>query len=665
MSKSETQEFTSYFGIQLIESGLFDEDTFEQYSPREIQLLSNSTRQGSPIDLTELYENFIEKVPAKTKNQRFIKNCSYFAKSLGLNSKANALIEFIVISMLRPPVFSFVKQFTVKSFQSYSDVLSLLLGLNEVELEEYLDTLESIGLYKNRKLDYELPILPWSLANYLFTSPSYKTKDALVLFLKNLEPARYELNSFGYNEIGHIKKLIEGWKRSSDKPINILIHGAIGTGKTELAKSLCSTLNLVLMSVSSSYEEKERIGGFSNTKSSSSNRIQNLSMARRLSGRRRDIVLLIDECEDIFDVNAFGASESKEMLHGLIEKTSSATIWITNHVDTLPDSCTRRFDYVFAMPELTKEKRLEHASAYFNSLILSQGFIDKMITNKHLSLANIGKASHGANLCRYKGQKAEEFIESYLEGVMIASGIPINELSYKPEFEFNHDNINLKGSFSNLNDIVNALNSNHGARTLLFGPAGTGKTAFVNYVCEQAGFELITVQASDILSKWVGESEQNISKLFKRATNEGAAIFIDEADSLFASRESATNSWEVQLVNQLLFNLEMYELPFFAATNFKKRLDKALLRRCDFKLELDYLTPEQVSIMILKLTGKKTLDKSESAKLVGLDRITPGDFSVIARKMRFLNKAPTSSEVLEFLFEEQKLKGDCKRRIGF
>nr|MDC2854660.1 ATP-binding protein [Ningiella sp. W23] len=103
-----------------------------------------------------------------------------------------------------------------------------------------------------------------------------------------------------------------------------------------------------------------------------------------------------------------------------------------------------------------------------------------------------------------------------------------------------------------------------------------------------------------------GESEQNIKNLFIQATEEGAAIFIDEADSLFSSREGATNSWEVQSVNQLLCNLEMFELPFFAATNFKKRLDKALLRRCDFKLELDYLTPEQVSRMILKLTGKKT-----------------------------------------------------------
>ena len=101
---------------------------------------------------------------------------------------------------------------------------------------------------------------------------------------------------------------------------------------------------------------------------------------------------------------------------------------------------------------------------------------------------------------------------------MAASGIDLNQMHYKPELKFDHTNINLKGSFSNLNDITNALNNHHGARTLLFGPAGTGKTAFVNHVCHEAGFELISVQASDILSKWVGESEQNIKNLFIQAT---------------------------------------------------------------------------------------------------------------------------------------------------
>lgn len=664
MNKLLISQFTSHYGIKLIESGLFDDDTFEQYSPREVQQLSGSNRSNLPVDLDELYASFIE-ITTDFDQKLLSKNSRYFSKSIGLPTNASSLIEFIIVGTLKPIIFRSIEQFITKSAYSYSDAFTVLLGLGEIELEECLEALESIGLYKNRIFDYELPLLPKSLAHYLFTSHQYRTKDALGLFLKNEEPASYNLSSFGHRDTLHLKSLLNGWKRSSNSGLNILIYGAVGTGKSELAKSLCSNAELVLMKVKSSSEVDAQVEKKLGTKSSTSYRIHNLSMARRLMGERRDGVLLIDECEDIFDVNMFGSSEPKELLHSLIEEPNGAAIWITNHIEDIPESCVRRFDFVLEMPQLTKKKRLEHVLGYFNELKVSLSFIEKVVSNKHLNLANISKASHGASLCGYESEAAQEFIDSYVEGVMAASGIDLNQMHYKPELKFDHTNINLKGSFSNLNDITNALNNHHGARTLLFGPAGTGKTAFVNHVCQEAGFELISVQASDILSKWVGESEQNIKNLFIQATEEGAAIFIDEADSLFSSREGATNSWEVQSVNQLLCNLEMFELPFFAATNFKKRLDKALLRRCDFKLELDYLIPEQVSRMILKLTGKKTLGKSETAKLVGLDRITPGDFTVIARKMRFLNKAPTPIEVLEFLFEEQKLKGDCKRRIGF
>lgn len=113
----------------------------------------------------------------------------------------------------------------------------MLLGLGEIELEECLEALESIGLYKNRIFDYELPLFPTSLAHYLFTSQQYKTKDALGLFLKNEEPASYKLSSFGHRDILHLKHLLSGWKRSSNNGLNILIYGAVGTGKSELAKS--------------------------------------------------------------------------------------------------------------------------------------------------------------------------------------------------------------------------------------------------------------------------------------------------------------------------------------------------------------------------------------------------------------------------------------------
>ena len=69
--------------------------------------------------------------------------------------------------------------------------------------------------------------------------------------------------------------------------------------------------------------------------------------------------------------------------------------------------------------------------------------------------------------------------------------------------------------------------------------------------------------------------------------------------------------------------------------------------------------------MLLKLTGEKSLPPSNTKMLTELNRLTPGDFSVIARKMRFSKKSLSIPDALNYLFEEQKMKGTVSRRIGF
>lgn len=146
MNKLLISQFTSHYGIKLIESGLFDDDTFEQYSLREVQHLSGLKRSNLPIDLDDLYESFVE--ITKDFDQKLLsKNNRYFSKSIGLPSNANPLIEFIVVGTLKPTIFKFIEQFITKSAYSYSDVFSVLLGLGDIELEECLEALESIGLY--------------------------------------------------------------------------------------------------------------------------------------------------------------------------------------------------------------------------------------------------------------------------------------------------------------------------------------------------------------------------------------------------------------------------------------------------------------------------------------------------------------------------------------
>ena len=106
INKLLISQFTSHYGIKLIESGLFDDDTFEQYSPMEVKQLSGSKKSNSPIDLDDLYDSFIE--ITKDFDQKLLsKNSRYFSKGIGLPSNANTLIEFIVVGTLKPTIFSY------------------------------------------------------------------------------------------------------------------------------------------------------------------------------------------------------------------------------------------------------------------------------------------------------------------------------------------------------------------------------------------------------------------------------------------------------------------------------------------------------------------------------------------------------------------------------
>ena len=221
----------------------------------------------------------------------------------------------------------------------------------------------------------------------------------------------------------------------------------------------------------------------------------------------------------------------------------------------------------------------------------------------------------------------------------------------------------MKGDLHSLIDITKTIERHPEARILLFGPPGTGKSAFVDYACKENDLGLVTVKASDVLGKYVGESEGNINRLFEKASNEGKALLIDEADSLLMSREGATKSWEVSQVNELLMQIERFQNPLFIATNHFGALDKALLRRLDFKVELQALKHEQAVSLFERIVGIK-LDKCSKSQLSDMTNLTAGDFAVLARKLRFKSNKLDIKMALSLIEFEHVNKGFV-RTIGF
>ena len=107
--------------------------------------------------------------------------------------------------------------------------------------------------------------------------------------------------------------------------------------------------------------------------------------------------------------------------------------------------------------------------------------------------------------------------------------------------------------------------------TALFsGPPGTGKTMVATLIAQELGLELFRIDLSKVVSKWIGETEKNLSKVFDQAQSCGAVLLFDEADSLFAKRtevKSSNDRYANLEVNYLLQRLEAYDGIALLTTN--------------------------------------------------------------------------------------------------
>lgn len=161
--------------------------------------------------------------------------------------------------------------------------------------------------------------------------------------------------------------------------------------------------------------------------------------------------------------------------------------------------------------------------------------------------------------------------------------------------------------------------------TMLFsGPPGVGKTACAEALAHELDCPLMAINYGDILNCFVGNTEKNITAAFRDAQELGALLFWDEADSMFADRESASQRWQVGHTNLLLQEIERFEGCCILSTNRTPCLDQALARRIGLHLEFappnqdqrrriwQKLMPER-----LPLAGEIAWDEIASIELTG------------------------------------------------
>lgn len=166
-------------------------------------------------------------------------------------------------------------------------------------------------------------------------------------------------------------------------------------------------------------------------------------------------------------------------------------------------------------------------------------------------------------------------------------------------------------------EIFNKYNIHVGGGILLFGLPGTGKTMFAQAVANEINGAFYSIKASDVKSKWFGESEQRIKELFEDARkNEIAVIFFDEFEAIGRSRDSSYDATTTSIVPELLsqmqgFNKNENILLFIAATNRPWDIDTALLRpgRLDSLIYVDLPNYECRKAMIKNNLNKAKVDE--------------------------------------------------------
>lgn len=477
---------------------------------------------------------------------------------------------------------------------------------------------------------------------------------------------------------GILKRML----RRSGKKCNILFYGAPGTGKSSFAKSLAKELGLT------AFEIKQGDDDGKNMKSEA--RMMGIQICNEQENAIKSI-MVVDEADELlrssscgfsfFGFDMGGKSTEKGVMNSILDEMRVPAIWISNApANTMDESVRRRFDYSVCFEELNNTQRV---SIWRN--VVGKLHLEKVITEERIQEYACKYATSAGGIATVlenvrRMRPAQRNVDSLVADLMKphCKLLGVRESSkFLPAKGYSLDGLNIKGKIG-LSKIVMAIrhfyddsfNSSSEDKPrmnlLMFGPPGTGKSEFVKYLGKELDRNVLVMKGSDLISKYVGETEQKIAAAFRRAEDEHAILFFDEIDGLVQSRESARASWEVTQVNELLQQMENFDGVMVAATNFCKNLDPAIMRRFTFKLEFDYLDDAGKRIFFERIF-KTSISEGEMRSLNEIQNLTPGDFRTVRQEHFYLGEAQSNEERIAALRAECEMKHDGKssRPIGF
>lgn len=481
---------------------------------------------------------------------------------------------------------------------------------------------------------------------------------------------------------------------------SIFLYGKPGVGKNEIAALIAKELNKDLWEIYNINDQGEI----------EKDRLEQFMRAQAMLKADKSAILL-DECEEFFpslDPKYNEDKASKNTLNKMLESVKIPSIFLSNSADIDP-AFLRRFDIVLEIKAPPKEKKqtiiekaLKSQRIQLDSMIISQISESSLSQGVLLQACKVAKTLAKHKLSSLKNcektpkstaTKSHTITQSLIQVLnehLKLQGQKLISINVKKEQNLPYDmslinaSVDMKSLCEKIKNVCGIKDSKdfattdstqaQGIRILAYGMAGSGKSEFAKALAKELNRPIMLKKASDLLSMWVGKSEQNIAQAFSEAEKKGAILVLDEVDSFLQDRSEAERSWEISQVNEMLTQMENFEGIFIATTNFMTNLDKASIRRFDMKVEFKPLDSAKfikafgLYARHLGISNYVAFLESSFAKraIEKLDNICFGDFALLARSARF-EPITSSQQLLEKLQEESKLKDTHTntRKMGF
>jgi len=480
---------------------------------------------------------------------------------------------------------------------------------------------------------------------------------------------RSELTPADFHYVGDDQKVLTAMLRNAvahkEPGVNVLLYGPPGTGKTELAKVAAQAAGLELYEVEYADRDGNSLSG--------RDRYRSLQISQVFLKGSPSVALLFDEVEDVFppistdaaqlmarldtgDGTPSGSVSGKAWVNQILETNPVPVIWVTNRIEQIDPAFRRRFQYHLELKSPPPGAREALVTRALAGVAVSDGFAAKLAERRGLTPAQVRTAVKFARLAGEAGH-VEALIERQIGNADKALGHALaGRGARRVVTTYDLDLVNIESRFP-ITRVIEALRRKGVGTLCFYGPPGTGKTALGEHIAQQLARPLMIRQASDLVSKFVGETEQNMAAMFEEAEAEQAVLLLDEADSFLRSRRMAERNYEVSEVNEMLQGMERYAGVFVCTTNLFDELDEAALRRFTFKIRFKPLTAEQrVRMFVAEALGgvADAITAEQHDRLVALDQLAPGDYAAVRRQI----------DILGGTLEPDEFQGLAATRLG-